>query len=100
MTNFVDVLGRFTDRPVVDETSLPGRYDLRVDLTQDDYNAMLIRSAVAAGVQLPPQALQLLNNADGSLYGALKTLGLKLESKKAPFEVVVVDSVSKTPTAN
>ena len=100
MANFVDVLGRFTDRPVVDETSLPGRYDLRVDLTQDDYNAMLIRSAVAAGVQLPPQALQLLNNADGSLYGALKTLGLKLESKKAPFEVVVVDSVSKTPSAN
>jgi uncharacterized protein (TIGR03435 family) len=100
MANFVDVLGRFVDRPVVDMTSLPGRYDLLVDLSQDDYNAMLIRSAVAAGVQLPPQALRMLDTADGSLFGALKPLGLKLEPKKAPIEVLVVDSVAKTPTEN
>jgi uncharacterized protein (TIGR03435 family) len=100
MANFVDVLGRFVDRPVVDMTELPGRYDLSVDLSQDDYNAMLIRSAVSAGVNLPPQALQLLNNADGSLFGALKPLGLKLEAKKAPIDVVVVDSIQRTASAN
>jgi uncharacterized protein (TIGR03435 family) len=100
MTNFVDVLGRFVDRPVIDMTGLTKRYDLDVQLTDNDYNAMLIRSALAAGVNLPPQALRLLDSADGSLGFALKPLGLKLESKKAPMEVVVVDSVLKVPTAN
>ena len=60
MTYFVDVLGRFVDRPVVDMTQLTGKYDFKVDLSEDDYRAMLIRSAVAAGVQLPPQALRLM----------------------------------------
>jgi uncharacterized protein (TIGR03435 family) len=100
MPYFVDVLGRFVDRPVVDLTQLPGKYDFTVQLSEDDYRAMLIRSAVAAGVQLPPQALQLLDGADGSLFSALKPLGLKLESKKAPIDMVVVDSILKTPTEN
>ena len=100
MTNFVDVLGRFVDRPLVDETKLTGRYDMDVTLTENDYNAMLIRSAIAAGVQLPPQVLQYLDSADGSLGFALKPLGLKLETKKAPVDVVVVDSILKRPTEN
>ena len=100
MTNFVDVLGRFVDKPLVNETNLTGRYDLDVQLTENDYNAMLIRSAISAGVQLPPQALQYLDHADGSLGFALKPLGLKLEGKKAPIDVVVVDSILKRPTEN
>jgi len=100
MLNFADTLARFTDRPVVDMTQLPGRYDLSVDLSQDDYNAMLIRSAVTAGVNLPPQALRLLDNSDGSLFGALKPLGLKLEGRKAPLDVLVIDSILRTPTEN
>jgi uncharacterized protein (TIGR03435 family) len=100
MVNFIDVLGRFVDRPLVDETRLPGRYDLDVQLTENDYNAMLIRSAISAGVQLPPQALRFLDSADGSLGFALKPIGLKLESKKAPVEVIVVDSILKRPTEN
>jgi uncharacterized protein (TIGR03435 family) len=100
MANFVDVLGRFVDRPLVNETNLTGRYDLDVDLTENDYNAMLIRSAIGAGVQLPPQALRYLDSADGSLGFALKPLGLKLETKKAPVDVVVVDSILKRPTDN
>jgi uncharacterized protein (TIGR03435 family) len=100
MTYFVDVLGRFVDRPVVDMTQLTGKYDFKVDLSEDDYRAMLIRSAVAAGVQLPPQALRLMETSDGSLFSALKPLGLKLESKKAPIEMLVVDTALKTPTEN
>ena len=100
MLYFVDVLGRFQDRPVVDMTELTGRYDMDVPLTESDYQAMLIRAAISAGVNLPPQALRLLDNADGSLSFALKPLGLKLDSRKAPIDVVAVDSIRKVPTEN
>jgi uncharacterized protein (TIGR03435 family) len=100
MLNFVDVLGRFTDRPIIDETNLPARYDLDVQLTENDYNAMLIRSALSAGVVLPPQVLRFIESADGSLGFALKPLGLKLEGKKAPIDCVVVDSIRKAPSEN
>ena len=62
---------------------------------------MLIRSAVAAGVSVPPQALRLLEGASDSALGdALEQVGLKLEARKAPLDVVVVDSATKTPAAN
>ena len=100
MARFVDILGRFTDRPVVDMTNLPGRYDFVLALTPEDYRSMLIRSAVAAGVNLPPQALQMMNGGEDSLMMALRRLGLKLEPRKAPQEVLVVDEIRKTPTEN
>lgn len=56
-----DMLTRFLDRPVVDMTNLKGTYDLSLDLSPEDRTVMLIRSAVAAGVVLPPQALALLD---------------------------------------
>ena len=63
--------------------------------------AMMIRSAIAAGVVLPPQAMQLLQGASGdSLFSAVETLGLKLDSRKAPIEVLVIDKMEKTPTEN
>ena len=63
--------------------------------------AMQIRSAVAAGVVLPPEAMRALDGASGdSLFAAVQTLGLKLESRKAPLEVLVVDKMEKMPTEN
>lgn len=100
MPLFVDILGRFTDRPVIDETKLTAAYDFTIDLSQEDYMAMLIRSAVNAGVTLPPEALRLMNSSDNSLTMALRRLGLKLESRKAPVETVVVDAIRKTPGEN
>jgi len=98
---FADVLSRFMDRPVVDMTGTKGNFDLTLELAPEDFRAMTIRSAIAAGVQLPPEAMRLLDNAsDSSLYSALQSLGLKLEPRKAPIEAVVIDSIDKTPTAN
>lgn len=101
MTAFVDTLGRFLDRPVMDATELPGTYDFDLTFTPEDFRAMQIRSAIAAGVVLPPEALRALEGGSGdSLFSAVQTVGLKLESRKAPIEVLVIDSVRKTPTAN
>jgi uncharacterized protein (TIGR03435 family) len=95
------VLARFADRPVVDMTDLKGSYDFVLEFSPEDFRAMMIRSAIAAGVALPPQALQLAESASGdSLANVLEKLGLKLESRKAPIEVLVIDHCEKTPTDN
>jgi uncharacterized protein (TIGR03435 family) len=101
LTQLADVLTRFADRHVQDATGLDGRYDLSVDLTADEYQATLIRSAVNAGVVLPPQALRLLDAGPANPLGpALQKAGLGFESRRAPLDVVVVDSSLKAPTEN
>jgi uncharacterized protein (TIGR03435 family) len=94
-------LERFVDRPIVDMTDLKGTYDITLDVTQEDYRAMLIHAAVAAGVSLPPEALRLLDGASlPSLFEATQKAGLKLDSRKAPLDVIIVDGGRKTPTEN
>jgi uncharacterized protein (TIGR03435 family) len=101
MTSLVDTLSRFMDRPVVDMTELKGNYDFAFDLTQEDYTAMLVRSAINAGVVLPPQALKILDVASGdSLTNSLQKVGLKLEPRKAPLDTIVIESILKMPTEN
>jgi uncharacterized protein (TIGR03435 family) len=101
MPTFADMLTRFSDRPVVDTTGLKGRYDFTLDLSPEDRTAMLIRSALSAGLTLPPQTLRILDSSsNASLIDALQKVGLTLEARKSPLEVLVVDSVQKTPTEN
>jgi uncharacterized protein (TIGR03435 family) len=101
MASFAEMLARFEDRPVVDMTGVAGSYDFELTFTQEDFNAMMIRSAITAGVNLPPEALKALQYSSGdSLLGALEKVGLKLETRKAPLEVLVIDHVLRVPTEN
>jgi uncharacterized protein (TIGR03435 family) len=94
-------LERFVDRPIVDMTDLKGAYDITLEVTQEDYRAMLIHAAVAAGVSLPPEALRFLDGASvPSLFEAVQKVGLKLDARKAPLDMIVVDDARKTPTEN
>src|SRR5215471_629179 len=95
-------LERFLDRPVVDMTDVKGNYDFTVDVTAEDYQAMLIRSAVVAGVILPPAVLKIIEGSPTptSLFDGLEKVGLKLTARKAPLDVLVIDKVLKTPTEN
>lgn len=95
-----DVLERYADRPILDATGLKGTYDFSFSVAPEDYQTLLIRAAVNSGVFLPPQALRLLDNGGDPLGEALSQLGLKLESRKAPVDLLVVDQVLKTPTDN
>jgi uncharacterized protein (TIGR03435 family) len=95
-----DALSRFMDRPVVNMTGLTGLYDFSLAFSREDYQLMLIRSAIAAGVKLPPQALSLAQGQPDSFYEGLASLGLKLESKKAPQEMLIVDHAEKMPAEN
>jgi uncharacterized protein (TIGR03435 family) len=101
MAQFGELMARFEDKPVVDMTGIKGSYDFDLDFTPEDYMAMLIRSAISAGVVMPPQALRMISGSSGdSLLNALEKLGLKLESRKAPLEMLVVDHIAKAPTEN
>jgi len=101
MAQVADALTRYEPDPVVDMTNAPGAYDFVLNFTPEDYRAMLIRAAVGAGVSLPPQALALLNESNGdSMALALETVGLKLERRRAPVQMVIVEKASRTPSTN
>jgi uncharacterized protein (TIGR03435 family) len=101
MAIFAGNLERFADRQIVDMTGLTVPYDFAFDVMPEDYRAMLLRSAVWAGVNLPPEAQKMLDDSSPAALGdALQQIGLKLEARKAPLDVLVIDDALKTPTAN
>jgi uncharacterized protein (TIGR03435 family) len=102
MPALAGMLERFLDRPVLDMTGVKGLFDVSVDLTPEDYRVMLIRAAVAAGLVMSPDALRVLDGSASptSLFDGLAKFGLKLETSRAPLDVLVVDSARKTPTEN
>jgi uncharacterized protein (TIGR03435 family) len=101
MSIIADALARFADRPVVDMTDLKGNYDFTMEFSPEDFRAMMIRAAIAQGTVLPPEVLKLMNTSSGdTLLNAVGKLGLKLELRKAPIEMLVIDQALKTPTEN
>ena len=94
------VLERFTDRPVVDLTELKSKYDFEFPVNPEEMQTMMIRAAVAAGVQLPPQALRLLDSGGNPVEALVELVGLKMDSRRMPIEYIVIDQVQKAPTDN
>jgi uncharacterized protein (TIGR03435 family) len=102
MAALAGMVERFLDRPVVDMTGANGSYNVSFDLAPEDYRVMLIRAAVAAGLVMSPDSLRVLDGSPSpaSLYDGLAKFGLRLEARRAPLDVLVVDSARKTPTEN
>ena len=88
MAGFAGVLSRVLGRPVSDRTVFSGVFDVTMDFLPDDATPGLPPPPPAAN---PPAGL--------SIFGALQTLGLRLESAKGPVEVLVIDRVER-PSAN
>ena len=93
-------LERYCDRPVVNMTGLAGTYDVVFEISPEDSQVIGIRAAVNAGVRLPPQVTSLLDSGGNALIVAVEQLGLKLDGRKAPVEVLVVDDARRAPTGN
>lgn len=102
MGQVADVLSNFMDKPVIDMTGLGNstNYDFSLAITADDYRTMMLRGAVKSGVSLPAEAAQMADLPTDSLSSALEAAGLRLESRKAPQDVIVIDHADKTPTEN
>lgn len=101
MDQLATQLARYLDRPIVNMTDLKGNYDVTLDVAQQDYYILLVRSAVNSGVTLNPQALRLLDaGPPTSLFDAFDQVGLHLDSRKLPIDMIVVDSTLQAPTEN
>jgi uncharacterized protein (TIGR03435 family) len=124
MTGFADMvtqlfaqLGGTGGKQIVDMTGIQGNYDATIDLSL----AEIIAMARAAGVDIPARApaaapagtaggagesgnVPVASDPGGgggtSLADAVQSMGLKLESRKAMVDQLIVDHIEKTPTEN
>jgi uncharacterized protein (TIGR03435 family) len=93
-------------RPVVDATGLKAKYDITLDYAPDGLNGPM-------GMMPPPPPQH--DGADGggppmasapemggpTIFTALQEqLGLKLEQRKGPVDLLVIDRLEKVPTEN
>jgi uncharacterized protein (TIGR03435 family) len=81
MTSLANNLAALLGRQVVDQTGLAGNHDFDLryapdDLTATDSDRMPLLDAVQS------------------------QLGVKLEARKGPVKVIVIDHIEKTPTGN
>jgi uncharacterized protein (TIGR03435 family) len=93
-TALAELLGRFLGQAVVDVTGARGAYDFSLSFSPAD----LRRASQVAGVASPVPA-----EADGpesSIAASLEQFGLKLEGRKLPIDLLVIDHLEKAPTAN
>lgn len=107
MTAFAETLSQIANLPVVDMTELKGDYQVAFDIPMAD----LVNVARSAGFAIPgapPGAGAADSTANAAsepsggnaIFNSVQKLGLKLEQRKAPMEIIVVDHLEKSPTDN
>jgi uncharacterized protein (TIGR03435 family) len=109
MPALADMLARFLDRPVVDMTELKGTYQVALDLSMDEMLHMASRSGVmSVGMAPAPggagdggRPADAASTPSGStIFASVQQMGLKLEPRKSPVEILVVDHLEKAPSEN
>jgi uncharacterized protein (TIGR03435 family) len=101
-----DMLANQLGSPVIDKTGLTGEYDYTLEFSSEG----LAGGGVPPGLPPPPPSPgaggPLAPNSAGDqdapslLTAVQEQLGLKLESKKGPLDLLVIDRADKTPTEN
>lgn len=87
LNEMLSMLSQALQAPVIDQTGLKGRYDFKVDMTP------YITPELLSG-KGPPDI------AGIAIIALQEQLGLKMESKKLPVEMIIVDRAEKTPIEN
>ncbi|HJZ99439.1 MAG TPA: TIGR03435 family protein [Candidatus Solibacter sp.] len=101
---FSDTLGRMLDRPVIDMTNVEGKYDINLEMSMEDLIGMK-RTMAGGPMVMMRQAGGAEGHGDGesnptgSIFSAVQKLGLKLDSRKSPIDMLIVDKAEK-PTEN
>lgn len=85
-----DLLAGITGQQVVDETGIEGGFDFTLEWSPDETQK-----------NGPPLDGDAVGASGPSIYSALQEqLGLKLEGRKGPVEILVVDHIEKAPAEN
>jgi len=103
ISSLADMLSNQLGRPVVDQTGLTGKYDISLEFQPEE--GMMMHGPMGAlpppspgpgGGDSAPDAA-----APPNLFTAVQEqLGLKLEPKKGPVDILVIDHIEKAPTEN
>jgi bla regulator protein blaR1 len=92
ISNLVRVLSQQLGRTIVDETGLAGKYDFTVQWTPDERAGPMSAATQGGGSSA--------DSSEPSIFTAIQEqLGLKLESRKVPVEILVIDHV-EAPSEN
>jgi uncharacterized protein (TIGR03435 family) len=87
-----DVLAMFLrPRPVIDMTGIKGRYGLVLEIPQAEPDPSAARADGEAPIPF---------SLDNSISESVRKLGLRLEPRRVPVEILVVDHAEKVPTPN
>ncbi|MBZ5581270.1 MAG: TIGR03435 family protein [Acidobacteriia bacterium] len=103
LTMLADMLTRMLDRPVVDETGIEGDYDFELEFSPEEAKNMRGYAAMAGA---PGPGSHAASPADAapepgqSIFTSIQKVGLKLEPRKSPTEIIVIDRAEKLPTEN
>jgi uncharacterized protein (TIGR03435 family) len=90
MGQLAAMIAEYLKRPVVDQTGLTGRYDFTLAFEQDP---------LETSERTQPRAPS--ENAGPTIFAAVhEQLGLRLEPKRGPVEMVIVDRVDRVPAEN
>jgi uncharacterized protein (TIGR03435 family) len=94
MAAFADLLSHQLDRPVQDLTKLKGVFDFKLEYSPGDNQVV----APGDGTQRPTSTDA---TASPSLFAALQEqLGLRLQARRLPIQILVIDHVERVPTDN
>lgn len=114
MKDFTDLLTQFADRQVVDRTELAGSYEVPLELPLEELASMARKmmpelagmagaGAGGPGAAVPSTGLAATTASDpsgGSMFKSVQKLGLKLDPRKEPTEIFIIDRIDKEPTEN
>ena len=105
LSRLAETLSNTLDRPVIDMTELKGAFEFDLTWTPDESDSMAAKMRMmGAGPGGPGHGTE-AGSADApdapTIFVALQeTMGLKLEARKAPSDVLVIDHAEKVPTEN
>lgn len=97
MSGFCKRLSYALDRDVVDKTGLAGNYNLHLQTTLDELP--LFPSQHMSSTPLPDAVISEASEPSGSLFSAVRKIGLRLVPSTTSSKIVIIDKV-ELPEAN